>query len=186
MKNHEESQSKEIEQAVKILRSGGVVIFPTDTVYGIGCRYDFPHSVQRIKNIKKSTQNFPVLIVNINQAHKLANMTPSAMHLVNKHWPGGLTILVHKKSDEEKIGLRIPASDLVISIINRLQVPIIGTSANFHRQPSVTKFENLDERLVKLADYVIKGECIYKVESTVVDATVNPVKILREGLVKIR
>src|SRR3989344_1107080 len=145
MKNHEESQSKEIEQAVKILRSGGVVIFPTDTVYGIGCRYDFPHSVQRIKNIKKSTQNFPVLIVNINQAHKLANMTPSAMHLVNKHWPGGLTILVHKKSDEEKIGLRIPASDLVI-----------------------------------------KGECIYKVESTVVDATVNPVKILREGLVKIR
>lgn len=182
----EESTSREIETAVKFLRGGGVVVFPTDTAYGIGCRYDFPHVIQRIKNIKKSTQNFPVLISDIKQAHKLARMTPAAMNLANNYWPGGLTIIVHKKSQDEKIGLRIPASELVREIIERLQVPIIGTSANFHHQPSVFKYQDLDPKLVKIVDYVIKGECTFKVESTVIDATVFPVKILRQGLVKIR
>ena len=97
MNTQEESQSKEIDEAVKILRGGGVVIFPTDTVYGMGCRYDFTHVIQRIKNIKKSTQSLPVLIANINQAHKLAVMNPQAMQLASHYWPGGLTLLVYSK-----------------------------------------------------------------------------------------
>ena len=186
MNTQEESQSREIDKAVKILRGGGVVILPTDTVYGMGCRYDFGHVIQRIKNIKKSTQSFPVLISNINQAHKLAVMNPQAMQLASHYWPGGLTLLVHSKVRDEKIGLRIPASKLVVEIIDKLQMPIIGTSANFHRQRAVSKFEDIDPKLVKLVDYVIKGECTFKVESTVVDTTVSPVKILRQGLAKIR
>jgi len=97
-----------------------------------------------------------------------------------------LTLLVHSKVRDEKIGLRIPASKLVVEIIDKLQMPIIGTSANFHRQPTVSKFEDLDPKLVKIVDYVIRGECTFKVESTLVDTTVTPVRILRQGLAKIR
>ncbi len=186
MTRQEESLSREINEAVNILRRGGVVIFPTDTVYGIGCRYDLASAIARIKNIKKSTQFFPILISNINQAHKLVVMNPTAIHLANMYWPGGLTILLPSKVRHQKIGLRMPDSEVVKSIIEKLGSPLIGTSANFHNQPAVSKYQDLDQKLTKLVDYVIIGECEKKIESTIVDATVFPIKILREGVVKIR
>lgn len=186
MNEQEELQSEQINKAVKILKQGGVVIFPTDTVYGIGCRYDLPHAIERIKNIKSTTQNFPILISNINQAHNLAVMDNIAINLATSYWPGALTIILLAKKSHHKIGLRMPDSDIVKNIIDKLGKPIIGTSANFHKQPPVTKSEDLDSRLVNLADYVIRGECKEKAESTVVDATMTPVKILREGVVKIK
>lgn len=182
----EKSQLKDIDEAVKILRRGGIVIFPTDTVYGISCRYDQPWAIDRIKNIKKSTQIFPILISNINQAHRMAVMSPTAIHLANKFWPGALTIILRSKTRHDKIGLRMPDSEIARSIIEKLGLPIIGTSANFHTQAAVARYEDLDPKLIKLADYVISGECEKKMESTVVDATISPVKILREGVVKIR
>lgn len=186
MNEIEESQSKEIDEAVRVLRRGGVVIFPTDTVYGIGCRYDLQHTIDRIRNIKKSTQNFPILISNINQAHRLAMMSSQAIHLANKFWPGGLTMLLPGKHKHEKIALRMPDSKLVRLIVDKLNFPITGTSANFHGKPAVSKFEDLDPKFVKLADYVIKGECKKGIESTIVDATKTPLKILREGAVRIK
>lgn len=79
----------------------------------------------------------------------------------------------------------MPRSSLISLLIDLVGKPIIGTSANFHGQRSATSFDQLDPELVKLADFVIEGNCREGAESTVVDTTINPPKILRQGAVKI-
>lgn len=185
MKKQEKSKLKDLNNAVEIFRKGGVVIFPTDTVYGIGCKWDSVGGVARIRNIKHSTQNFPVLVANITQAHAIGKITPQALQLINKYWPGGLTILVKSKKNDQKIGIRMPLSESVKYIIENLGSPILGTSANFHGQKAPTNIEDVDPKLIKLVDYVVKGECEKGTESTVIDTTVSPTKILRRGAIVI-
>lgn len=180
------STTRDLKKAIEILRRGGVVIFPTDTVYGIGARINAIHAVARIKNIKKTNQNFPVLVSNLNQAHQLAAFDSQALHLANRYWPGAMTIILPGKTKHEKIGLRLPDSDLVKDLINGVGSPIIGTSANFHGQPVPTSYKELNPNLVKLADYVIKGPCKQEKESTVIDATYIPPRILRRGAIQLQ
>jgi len=173
-----ESQSLNISKAAGILKAGGVVIFPTDTVYGIGCAADNQKALDRIYKIKGTpkTQLFPILVSEISQVPKLP---PAALTLVKKHWPGALTVIL--KSG----GFRMPNSKLVKSLIQKAGKPIVGTSANFHGHPAPKSYSQLDPNLVKLADFVIKGECKLGIESTVVDATVDPPKVIRLGAVKL-
>lgn len=185
MIGQEESQLLEIKKAADILKKGGVVIFPTDTVYGIGCILNNPNAIARIEKIKGSKQEFPVLISSIKQAHHLAKVTDAAKHLAQKYWPGQLTIILEKHFGAGKIGLRIPNHKIPISIIDETNSPIIGTSANFHGQKAPTSYEELDPTLVSLVDFVIRGKCLGKTNSTVVDATKFPIKILRKGAVEI-
>lgn len=202
MKQPEESQSKEIEKAAQILKNGGVIIFPTDTVYGIGCWFDSKQAVNRIYQIKGTPkdQPFPILVSNIKQVEALAEIPDIARELMQKYWPGGLTIILpglstyfkpglkqlHKPGLEHaKLGFRMPDSSLVMTLIEKAGKPIIGTSANFHGATAPKSFEELDPEFIKLADYVLKGECKLGVESTVVDVTFNPPKILRQGAVSL-
>lgn len=177
--------SNGLDSAIECFNKGCVVVFPTDTVYGLGCRIDSTLAQVRIRRIKTSRQNFPVLIANLAQAHQLAVIDPAVEQLVNKYWPGGLTIIVKSRKPGEKIGLRMPNSKLITQIIERIKSPIIGTSANFHGQIAPKSFEELDPKLTKQVDFVLKGECENKVESTVVDTTSFPYKILRSGAIKI-
>jgi L-threonylcarbamoyladenylate synthase len=187
MKQKEELQLQDINKAINILKAGGVVIFPTDTVYGIGCSYDDQRAQDRIYKVKgtKKTQAFPILITSTDQLDDLVDKNPQSQELMQKYWPGGLTIIMNSKSTGAKVGLRMPDSDIVISLIKGLGRPIIGTSANFHGQKPPTNFEELNPEFTRLADYVLKGECKTGIESTVVDATVLPVKVLRQGVVKL-
>lgn len=181
----EESKSKSITRAIEASKSGGVVIFPTDTVYGIGCVFDNEIAVERIYKIKgtKKSQPFPILVSNINQVTEIAEMSDYARELIDKHWPGGLTIILPAGS--KKIGFRMPNSDIVRSIIEKVGKPIVGTSANFHGQPAPKSYEELDPNFTKLADFVLAGECKLSQESTVVDVTVSPPIILRQGAVRL-
>lgn len=185
MKKQEGLQSKEIKKAAQILKRGGIVIFPTDTVYGMGCCFDNQKAKERLYKIKGTpkSQPFPILVSSIGQVKALAKITKIASRLIHEYWPGGLTILLSAKRDSLRIGFRMPNSQLLLSIIEEVGVSIIGTSANFHDAKTPTRFEELDPRLVELADYVIKGRCQGRIESTVVDATVGPFKILRRGAV---
>ncbi|MDP2632618.1 MAG: L-threonylcarbamoyladenylate synthase [Candidatus Curtissbacteria bacterium] len=198
MKKHEKSPSA-------VFKSGGVVIFPTDTVYGIGCKFDNIEGIERIYKIKGTPkiQNFPVLVSNISQVEKIADINNVARQLMEKHWPGGLTIILpvrhdadpslslrakrsnlYSKESSYKIGFRMPNLASLQKIINDVG-PIIGTSANIHGKKAPTSQEELDPKLISLADYVIRGECKKGIESTVVDTTVEPPKILRQGTVKL-
>lgn len=176
-----------INKAANILKTGGVVVFPTDTVYGIGCRWDFPKSVERIHEIKGTpkTQAFPALVSSVKQAQKIAQITPIARQLMAKFWPGGLTVILSFRYSISKIGLRMPDSDLVQKLIKEAGAPIIGTSANLHGKPVVKTSKELDRQLIKKVDYVLEGECDGGVESTVVDTTVDPFKVVRQGAVNL-
>jgi len=204
MKKPEEYRLKDLKKAVTIFKNGGVVIFPTDTVYGIGCRFDDQKATERIYQIKKTPKNqkFPILVSSIGQVRKLAKVGKVAQKLIEKYWPGGLTIILPSRhpererriysdssatpqNDTSKVGFRMPDSDFIRSLINKVGVPIIGTSANFYGQMPAKSFKDLDPKLVGLADFVIKGECQGGIESTVVDVTVDSPKILRKGAVDI-
>jgi len=181
------SESKDINKAAKILKKGGVVIFPTDTVYGIGCRYDNHQAIGRIHKIKGTpdSQNFPILISDLKQIESLVEINDLTEGLVSRFWPGALTIILKSVSSDQKIGLRMPNSKITKELIKKVGVPIIGTSANFHGDNSPTKFEDLDPKFIKLADYVIEGDCSYGVESTIVDVTEGEMKVIRLGALRL-
>ena len=204
MKKPEEYRLKDLKKAVTIFKNGGVVIFPTDTVYGIGCRFDDQKATERIYQIKKTPKNqkFPILVSSIGQVRKLAKVGKVAQKLIEKYWPGGLTIILPSRhpererriysdssatpqNDTSKVGFRMPDSDLIRFLIEKIGVSIIGTSANFYGQKPAKSFKNLDSQILELADLVIKGKCRRGIESTVVDATSDPPKILRKGAVDI-
>jgi len=184
MKKQEKLQSAEINKAVSILKSGGVVIFPTDTVFGIGCIASDKKAVERIKQIKSSNQNFPILISSIEQAKTIGHFGQNAQKLAQTYWPGGLTIIIQNKKGST-VGVRMPDSNIVLSIIKDLKEPIIGTSANFHGDPAPTTYREINPKLAELVDLAIEGDCKNNKASTVIDTTVSPPKILRQGAVKI-
>ena len=182
-----QSQKDQIKEAVTILKEGGIVIFPTDTVYGIGCCFDNQRAVGRIYQIKNTpkTQPFPVLVSTTDQLRQYAQVTKQAENLIKKYWPGALTIVLRSKKSKGKIGFRMPDSALIKSIIDGVGEPIIGTSANSHGSAAPKSYEELDSDFMKLADFVVKGVCEGKIASTVVDVTIDPPKILRQGAIKL-
>ncbi len=186
MKTNEKSNLSNIKKAAEIIKKGGIVIFPTDTVYGIGCRFDNSESAEKITKIKNRPKNlpFPVLVANKNQLENYATITPLAQNLIEKYWPGALTIVL-KSKDGNVTGFRMPNSKLVLDLISLSGIPIIGTSANFHGKNTAANFEQLDPDLIKLADYVLKGDCSGGKESTVVDATGKGIKIIRQGAINL-
>lgn len=187
---------KYLHEAIKKLNSGGIVIFPTDTVWGIGCRIDRPRSIERLYKIRQrpEMQAAPVLVSSIEQAKEYYLDLPKEVEeLLKKYWPGGLTV-VHKAKTEKipslvragqnTIGLRMPNQKDLLYLINKVGVPILGPSANFHGERTPTSFSELNQELIKLVDFVLPGECGSNQASTVIDCSTKPWKILREGAVK--
>ncbi len=184
-----------IEEAITIVKNGGIVIFPTDTAFGIGCRMDDKNAVDRLFEIRRRplTQATPVLVDS--EAMGLPYYTdPSKIvrRLMKKYWPGALTIIAKCKKKlvyspirgaGETIGLRMPNHETALGLIRGVGVPILGPSANFHGQPTPYRYEDLDPELIKLVDFVIPGTCSLGNVSTVVDCSVDPYRILRQGAV---
>lgn len=189
--------NENIEKAVEVLKNGGIVLLPTDTVFGICCRIDKKESLERLFAIKKrdEKQAVPILVSSTEMAKEYAlPFNGKVEKLMEDYWPGGLTIVLPCKKEKvlpmvrgngDTVGLRIPDMLSTFQIIEKLGIPIVGTSANFHCQPSVTKWKELDPALVKLVDYVLEEDSLGGVASTVIDCSANPWKILREGAVKL-
>ncbi len=189
--------NKNIHKAISILKSGGIVLLPTDTVFGICCRIDNKESLQRLFAIKKRDEHqaVPILVSSTDMVKQyVEELDNNVERLMEDYWPGGLTIILKAKKekvlslvrgDGDTIGVRIPDLLSPFQIIEKLGVPIVGTSANFHGLPSVTKFKDLDPELVNLVDYVLEEDTLGGVASTVVDCTVSPWKILRPGAVSL-
>lgn len=186
-----------IEKAVHVLNDGGIIIYPTDTAFGVGCRIDRPDSVDRLFRLRKRprTQATPVLVASIDMALAYY-LDPSDIvrHLMKTYWPGALTIVSPCKKEliyspirggGETVGLRMPACDAPLSIIQRVGVPILGPSANFHGKPTPYTFQDLDPSLLRLVDFVVPGQPISAMASTVVDCSVRPYRIIRQGAIRL-
>ena len=182
---------------VSVFNSGGIVVFPTDTAYGIGCRIDYPGSVDKLFRIRKRplSRATPVLVASIPMAlDYFSGPSETVKALMQKFWPGALTIVAKARADKiyspirgygENIGLRVPAYDLIRQAIGLLGVPIIGTSANIHGSKTPFTDSDIDPEIRRKADMVIPGSCPLGQESTVVDCSVHPYRILRQGAVRL-
>lgn len=188
----------DIDQAIKVIKQGGIVIFPTDTAFGIGCRMDDEDAVKRLFILRRrpETQAAPVLVSSLKMAEEYLKKVPDDIieKLIKLFWPGALTIVLQCKTEKvpdfvrggtESIGIRVPNHLTTLELINGVGVPILGPSANFHSKKTPYSFEDLDPDLKKLVDFVVPGECHTKLASTVIDCSVKPWKILRQGAVAI-
>jgi len=188
--------AEQINQGVKILKSGGVVAFPTDTVYGLGCDAFNKQAVDRVCEIKKRSRDipFPLLLSDINQVTEVAEyVSEVAWILMKRFLPGGLTIILPKAAclpdflnpKGNTIAIRVPNHKVALALIQSLGGPLIGTSANLTGQPSPVTAQEVKVQLGTRVDLIIDGgRCPGGIESTVIDVTLGMPKILRQGLIK--
>jgi L-threonylcarbamoyladenylate synthase len=187
-----------VAKAVHILKNGGIVIFPTDTAFGVGCRIDDEKAVKRLFTLRKrpETKAVPLLVSSLHMAQEYVKEIPQEVieKLITPYWPGALTIVLKSRIDKvpglvrgggETIGLRVPDHLTTLALIDGVGVPILGTSANFAGEQTPYNFESLDTGLKKLVDFVVPGECHQREASTVIDCTKIPWQILRQGRVTI-
>lgn len=191
--------NKQIKEAVKILNKGGIIIFPTDTAFGIGCRLDNEDAIKKLFEIRRRpiSQATPVLVDSLEMAQKYVKEIKKDVieKLIKPYWPGALTIVlpcikekVHPlvRGGGENIGVRMPNNQVIQDIIKNVGVPILGPSANFHGQKTPFEYEYLDPELLKLVDFVLEGECSVKRPSTIIDCSKTPWQVLRIGAIDIK
>jgi len=185
---------QEIEKGIKILQKGGVIAFPTDTVYGLGADAFNSIAVERIYEIKNRPKHrqLPLLIAGVERLVTLADSIPEiAWFLARRFWPGGLTLVLPKTDSlpvylapGPTIAARVPDHPACLAIIQHLGNPIIGTSANISGQPPALTAEEVGQQLGGKIDFIINGgKCPGGKESTVVDVTRESPIILRQGII---
>lgn len=184
-----------IREATSVLSQGGIVIYPTDTAFGIGCRVDKGEGVDRLFRLRRRpvTQAMPVLVDS--EVMALAyfdHPNHIVRRLMKTYWPGALTIVSACIPDvlyspicggSNTVGLRMPDHDTALSLIRGVGVPILGPSANFHGNPTPFRFEDLDAELMRLVDYVVPGVCSTGKASTVVEISGSSATIVRQGAI---
>jgi len=187
------NQKTNLEQYARCIRNGEIVLFPTDTLIGIGCRFDSDAGIARLRSLKniKESAPFAVLISSPDQLSlmKIRRSRVSNL-LISRFWPGGLTIVMTSENnypccgEDNSIGVRMPDSDLLCEIIKIAGVPLAATSANLHRKPAPRKIEEVDKSIVKGVDCVMDLPVrLVGLPSTVIVLEAGEPKILREGAV---
>ena len=191
IKNVSEDE-KEIQEAAEIIKNGGTVVFPTETVYGLGADGLNSEAVKKIFEAKGRPQDNPLIIHVSSKDLKLyAQEVPQiANKLVEKFWPGPLTIILKKKdivpnetsASLDSIGIRMPNNDIALKLIELSETTIAAPSANISGRPSPTDIQRCIEDLDGKVDCILGGEqSDIGVESTIIDCTVNPPLVLRPG-----
>jgi L-threonylcarbamoyladenylate synthase len=183
-----ESISAHIEEAIRLVNSGGVIVYPTDTVYGIGCDPLKPIAIRRVMNLKhRSKSAMPILIDNIHSAEQLGVFNAKARILAEKFWPGPLTIVVPSKihvvgvTDNGYVGLRIPMHDLAIEIIRGCNGRLLGTSANISGRTPATRLMEVPATILSNVDLTIDGGPTVGQPSTVVKVANGKITVERIG-----
>ena len=177
---------RSIARAAKILRSGGLVAFPTETVYGLGANLLNKKGVEKLYKVKRRPKGkpFTVHIEDTSLIKKLGcEITKTAKALMDKYWPGPLTIILNCRSGQ-KTGFRMPGNKVALKLIKGSGVPVVAPSANISGEAPPTSAEGVLEQLDGKIDILLDaGPTDIGVESTVIDMTVTPPKILREGAI---
>ena len=188
---------KQIKKAISVLKNGGVVAYPTDTVYGLGaCMTDIT-AVDRIFQVKGRPKGMalPVLLTDYSQIREIVvSIPPVAQQLADEFFPGALTIIL-PKSDAvpdiitgggRTVAFRIPNHPVPLSLIKGLGKPIVGTSANLSGQPSTLTAAAVRLQIGDKIDMVIDGgRCPGGVESTVIDLSGDRPIVRRKGAISI-
>ena len=176
-----------IASAADIIRKGGLVIFPTETVYGIAANLLDKDAVDRLYKVKERPQGkpFTVHISDIKMIGSLGcELSKEALSLISRFWPGPLTIIL-RSADGGSVGFRMPANKIAFELIRAAGMPIIAPSANLSGKAAPTSAIDAMKDFEGKVDMALDGgKTDIGVESTVIDMTVDPPKVLREGAIK--
>lgn len=186
----------EYTKAFKTLRNGDIVVFPTDTVSGIGCSMENTKAIEKLYDIKDRSFNKPtaVLISDLNMFHSLIQRQPDPFlkKLTERYWPGKLTIAVNASEkvpslimgNNQKVGVRMPGHVKLLELIKNLGCPLVATSANFKGKKAPIKFSDVDPEFLKEVDFYISEDSKGEKASTVIDYFGNgKLEYIRKGSV---
>ncbi|MDA0987106.1 MAG: L-threonylcarbamoyladenylate synthase [Bacteroidetes bacterium] len=175
-----------------ILLSGGVIIYPTDTIYGIGCDATNLNAINKIYSLKKRDPLKPMLML-INSFEMMnkyiSNISPITEEIIHKYWPGALTILFESNnslpqnliSSDGKVAFRFPNNEFCNKLVSNLNTPIVSTSVNISDKQSLNSFIEIKSIFDGKVDLLIEGYFENNISSTIIDGTITPPKILRQG-----
>lgn len=190
--------NEDIKKAIGVFRNGGIVIFPTDTVWGIGCVINNEESVKKLYEIRKRPLEKAVIAlvnsIEMAQDYLLPIEEKVRKNILEKYWPQSLTVILRCNKEKvpsivrgggETLAVRMSSHPILSQIITELNTPILAPSANFAGEKTPIKFSDLDKNLKSMVDYIIKGVSMGNKPSTVIDCSEEPWKILRQGDVTI-
>ena len=182
----------------RFLKMGSLIIYPTDTVYGLGGIIDSKEVLEKIYAVKEREMNYPLvaLISQKEKVYEVANVSVTKKKVVNKlieaFWPGALTIILKKKdiilkdmvSNGETIGVRMPNHEVALKIIESVGGILATTSANISGEPSPIKFSEVSKKIKSRVDLIVEDNSpLVGIESTIIDLSGRKIKILRNGAI---
>jgi L-threonylcarbamoyladenylate synthase len=184
-----------IKLAVITVKRGGLVVFPTDTVYGVGCDPRNPKSIESIYRIKKrnESKNLPVLGYSKEEISKIAIFDKISNKIGDKFWPGPVTLVLKLKDEkikrvmnlDDKIAVRVPNNPCTLSLLKECKL-IVGTSANYSGNPPYSDPKKVLESFSGFDVFLDGGIIPNSIESTVVEIVEGDLKILRQGKISER
>ncbi len=197
LKVHPDNPSeRQISKVVEILRRDGVIIYPSDTVYALGCDITKPRAIERIaqiKGIRKDKAHFSFVVADLSHLSDFTRPIPNNVFKIMKRaFPGPYTFILNAnnnvpnllQSNKKTVGIRVPDHNIPVAIVRELGNPIITTS--LHDEDEVMEYatdpELIYEKYNRLVDCVIDGGYGGVIASTVIDCTGDEIKIVREGL----
>ncbi len=175
-------KKQQFDRIVEIVKSGGIVIFPTDTVYGIGASIKFPKSIEKIYKLKKRPRKKPIPILISSwrdSSHIVGRVTQRVRTLMKEYWPGPVTLILSARA--RTVGLRVPNHKFALKLLAQTG-PMAVTSANISGKTAPARFQAIDKSLLQNVDIAIADEKALKgVSSTVLDVTTGEINVVREG-----
>jgi len=175
-----------IKTAVFVLKKNGIIVYPTETSYGIGCKISDVNSVKKIREIKNDRKKpFIVLVSDKKMAEGIAEISGEAEKLMEKFMPGALTIVVPSKNVSEKvcgktIALRISSNEIANEIVKELNEPLISTSANLSGEKPIYSFKKAVKVFGKKVDFILNTGELEETEPSTIYSVAEK-KVLRKG-----
>ena len=189
--------TKNLDIIINQLNKGGIVIIPTDTIFGIACNAFNEKSIKKIFEIKKRPLTLPLSIAIKNKDYfniVAKDISNNAHNVIDKYFPGQVTIVLKKKdiisdlitANQDYVGIRIPDDKNIQYILNNIDFPIVLTSANIHNYPNCGTVEEINEQIGDKVDYILDGKINEnKLGSTIVKFEDNNMTILRKGAIDV-
>ena len=181
-----------IKKAAEIVKQGGLVIYPTDTVYGLGCDPFNKEAIQKVHSTKKRQHNpLPILGDVIENISKISKISDDALNIAKKIWPGPITFVLPKKNlsdlvtaGSDTVGVRIPRNSISLRLIELCGGLLVGTSANLSgKRSSLTANQAYDQIGESVGIVLDGGATELRRESTVIKLINGKIEVLREGAI---
>ncbi len=178
--------SKDLDEALNVLANGGIILYPTDTVWGLGCDATNPEAVEKVVKIKGKSKNGLITILGSERdvIQYVANLDLSVFNVINTYknattviYENGVGVADKVLADDGSIAIRVVKEDFCRHLAKRFKKPIVSTSANFHNQPTPTTFPNINNLLKESVDYIVQ----YRQDDVQIAKPSSIIKVLKNG-----